>query len=371
MKIVFVSNYYNHHQAPLSEELFSMTNGQYRFIQTQPISAERVNLGWGEQLPEFVMLSYNDYNDCLKTINDADVVIAGSAPNSILAQRLKAKKLVLRYSERIYKNLKTELQMPLRYIKYHTYNYGDRNVYLLCASAFAASDYARTHNYIGKSFKWGYFPETKKYPQLNELIKSKVPHSLIWVARLIDLKHPEIPIEIAKRLKNERINFNLTIIGTGEMENALKKKAEYYGLSDSVRFLGSMSPQKVREYMEKSEIFLFTSDRNEGWGAVLNEAMNSACGVIASNAIGSVPYLIKDGINGYQYQNGNIDELYEKVKRLLNSPEIREKMAKEAYKTIAEEWNAHIAAERLIYISERILSGKQPDKYSDGILSKA
>ena len=49
--------------------------------------------------------------------------------------------------------------------------------------------------------------------------------------------------------------------------------------------------------MEKSEIFLFTSDKGEGWGAVLNESMNSACAVVASHAIGSVPFLLKDGEN--------------------------------------------------------------------------
>ena len=45
-------------------------------------------------------------------------------------------------------------------------------------------------------------------------------------------------------------------------------------------------------YMESSHIFLlFTSDRNEG--AALNESMNSGCAVVASDAIGSVPYLMR------------------------------------------------------------------------------
>ena len=34
--------------------------------------------------------------------------------------------------------------------------------------------------------------------------------------------------------------------------------------------------------MEKADIFLFTSDRREGWGAVANEAMNSACALVVS-----------------------------------------------------------------------------------------
>lgn len=51
-----------------------------------------------------------------------------------------------------------------------------------------------------------------------------------------------------------------------------------------------MKASEVRSYMEKADIYLFTSDFNEGWGAVLNESMNSGCAVVASHAIGSVPF---------------------------------------------------------------------------------
>ena len=77
------------------------------------------------------------------------------------------------------------------------------------------------------------------------------------------------------------------------------------GVEDCVEMLGAMSPDEVRAYMERADVFLFTSDFNEGWGAVLNESMNSGCAVVASHAIGSVPFLIKDGVNGLIYENGN------------------------------------------------------------------
>ncbi|MGN1062362.1 MAG: hypothetical protein ACI4RO_04465, partial [Candidatus Scatosoma sp.] len=60
MKIVFVSNYYNHHQAPLSEAFYKQTSGEYAFIATGRMSLERRKLGWGEKLPSFVLESYKD-----------------------------------------------------------------------------------------------------------------------------------------------------------------------------------------------------------------------------------------------------------------------------------------------------------------------
>ena len=61
--------------------------------------------------------------------------------------------------------------------------------------------------------------------------------------------------------------------------------------------------------MEKSSIYLFTSNFDEGWGAVLNESMNSACAVISSHAAGATPFLISHNINGLLYTSGDVDEL--------------------------------------------------------------
>ena len=97
--------------------------------------------------------------------------------------------------------------------------------------------------------------------------------------------------------------------------------------------------------MEESEIFLFTSDRNEGWGAVLNESMNSACAVVANCAIGSVPFLLNNGDNGYIYKDGDVDDLYNKVKSLLDNADERKCIAKNAYATMVDEWNAENAAQ--------------------------
>lgn len=373
MKIVFLSNYYNHHQSALSEAFCRVTNGNYFFIQTQPMDAERRKMGWGvSELPAFVKesyLSHETYRECLDLINSADVVIAGSAPNEMLKERLKSGKLVFRYSERIYKNFKKLLTLPARFVKYHTYNYGSKNVYMLCFSAFAASDYAKTLNYLGKTYKFGYFPEVKRYDDIDKLIrlKHRSDVSILWTARFIGLKHPEAPIRVAKRLKSEGYSFELNMIGNGVLEEQIRAMVEREGLSDRVHLLGSMNPAEVRKHMERSEIFLFTSDRNEGWGAVLNESMNSGCAVVASHAIGSVPYLIKDGENGLIYKSGKVDDLYQKVKYLLDHPNERAEMGKRAYQTMTDEWNADIAAERFVRLAEAILSGeKKPDFYQNG-----
>ena len=371
MKIVFVSNYYNHHQEAFSYEMERVTNGNYIFVETEPMSLERKKLGWSvKELPSFVRQSYKtdmDYADCLRMIDEADVVIAGSVPNKILKKRLKDKKITFRYSERPYKCWKNIITMPLRLIKYHTYNYGSKNVYLLCASAFAASDYAKTFNYLGKAFKWGYFPKTIYYSDIDSLICQKASHSILWAGRFIDWKHPEIPVLVAKKIKEQGIKFHLTMIGDGIMLDSIKRMAVKECVDKNITFLGSVSPDIVRNYMEQSEVFLFTSDKNEGWGAVLNESMNSACAVVANENIGSVPYLLHNNNNGLIYTDNNASAVADLVIKLFNDDNWRKTIAKKAYETIANSWNASIAANRFVELACSLKQGRFTP-FNDGCL---
>jgi len=221
---------------------------------------------------------------------------------------------------------------------------------------------------LNKTFKWGYFPKCEKYDDVDELINSKEQSSLLWVGRFIDWKHPEVAIKVAQRLKVEGYNFSLKFIGTGELEGDMRQMIADYNLSDCVEILGSRPFYEVRKYMEQSQIYMFTSNKQEGWGAVLNESMNSACAVVASKAIGSVPFLIEDGVNGLIYKDGDIDDLYQKVKYLLDNDIKRRLLAKNAYQTMESEWNADVAAERLIKLIE---SGFDGNLFTSGPCSKA
>ena len=155
------------------------------------------------------------------------------------------------------------------------------------------------------------------------------------------------------------------------MEQKLKRLIAVYKLEKHVHLLGAMSPDEVRKYMEETEIYIFTSDFQEGWGAVLNEAMNSACAVVASHAIGSVPYLLKNGQNGMVYRNQDVEDLFSKVSYLLEHKIQRENMGRSAYCTIVQLWNSDVAAERLLKMLEELKVYGSCDLYKDGPCSRA
>lgn len=374
--ITFFSNFISDHQIPFCEAMYKNTNGEFRFVATEPIWRERLNIGFKDRSDDFpfVVKSYENkesYNQALELGLNSDVAIIGSAPDVFIEERLKQNKLTFRYSERYFKEGKWRILDP-RVFKTHykqDFRYRKKNLYMLCASAYTAPDCRFIFSYPKKTFKWGYFPPVKRYEYIEKIINSKSSASILWAGRFIGWKHSEAPLYVAKRLKAEGYNFSLDIIGGGELEQKIKQNIEKNGLDDCVKLLGTMSPEKVREHMEQSEIFLFTSDRNEGWGAVLNESMNSGCAVVASNVIGSVPYLIKDRENGLIYKSGNLKNLYSKVKYLLDNEETREKLGVNAYKTLTDVWNADVAADRLLKLIENIKEGKDTP-FKDGPCSR-
>ncbi len=380
MKVTFVSNYINHHQIPLSNVLYEKLGENYVFIQTEPMEEERVRLGWNAtDLPAYVRLSYEEEEYCRQLILDSDVVIwGGLEKEEMLQPRLEAQKPVIRYSERLYKEGQWKAVSPKglrkKYLD-HT-RYRKDMVYLLCAGAYVASDFHIVRAYPDKMLKWGYFPECIEYdlPQLMEMKReaNKEKTEILWAARFIDWKHPQLVVELAQELAKERGDFHITMIGTGELQQRIQGLIEEKNLVDYVTPVGAKTPNQVRQSMEKAGIFLMTSDRKEGWGAVMNEAMNSGCVVIANRMEGATPYLIEHGVNGFEYRKATAKTLKTLVKSLLDEPKLCERMGCRAYETIHGLWNARVAGERLLKLCEDMAAGQAPQIiWESGPCSKA
>lgn len=376
MKFVFVSNYLTHHQIPFCEDMYRLNNGEFEFIETQPMEEERISMKWNSEFKyPYIRKVYDSY-ELQKIVDESDILIIGTVADRVsFEKRMNINALTFIYSERRAK--KSDLQLfsykARTFVKKKYGAYFLKNMYLLCAGGFTALDYQTLGAFKGKCLKWGYFPEVKYY-DIDKLMerKSNNAPSILWAGRLIKWKHPEASIIVAERLRNTGYLFQMNIIGSGIMDTELKRMIVEKHLQDYVHILGSMTPDKVREYMEKANVFLVTSDRNEGWGAVINESMNSGCAVIAGNMVGSSPYLIKNGKNGFVYKSENWNELGHLLEKMCKNPEICKQIGKMAYSTIVDEWNSEKATERIIAFSASVQSGNKNvmSLYADGICSK-
>lgn len=377
MTITFVSNYLNHHQIPMCQAIIHnlKSDDKFTFIQIEDMDMERQAMGWGVSLQEytFALIYKDNREEADRIILESDVVIFGGVDDeSYIQPRLKAGKIIIRYSERLYKEGQWKFITPKGLIKkYKDHIKPDKgNIYLFCAGAYVASDFSLINAYKGRRYSWGYFPSIRQYDDLHKMRSNNERLELLWTGRMIDWKHPEHALLAAYVLRNNGIDFHMTILGQGPLKSDIIAKAKMMSLDSYIDFEDFVKPDKVREYMLKSDIYLFTSDYKEGWGAVLNESMNCGCALIASSGIGAVPYLLQHNINGMVYRTGNIKEMQRYVLELAKDKDLRHRLADAAYATVSNGWTPEIAANRLVNFARGILAGNEP-VFKDGPLSKA
>lgn len=377
ISIVFASNYFNHHERFFCDELNHDPNVKFKFIQTEAMTEERKALGWGIDLNDFpyVICAYDSPDirqKCIELCNTCDVLILGSAPYEYVARRVKENKLTFYYAERLFRkgiwhmlNPRTFITVLRRFIIPGRKS----SFYLLAASGYTAKDTARIFAFNNRRFKWGHFIEVsqpaRKFHTDDKVVK------LLWAGRLISLKHPDYALRLAKHLKELGVRFHIDIIGTGELEAKMKEDIFSNGLEDVVMMHGAKKPEEVRQYMECSDIFLFTSDFNEGWGAVLGEALTSGCAVVTSHGIGATPFLVADQKNGLIYQTGSYKSFENKVMKLMTNPKLRMALASNGIKTMIDLWNAATGAKRFYQLSTSLINEGVPLFFDKGPLSKA
>lgn len=369
----FISNYLTPHQLPFCLAMQSKTGDHFVFIETDTLPEERRRLGYptlGERYSFVINATESEENKqkALTVANECDVVIIGSAPDAYIQRRLQENKLTFRFSERIFKKRSFD---PLRWAKHTVKNlkYRNKNMFFLLSSAYAAHDYKRCGMREEKMLKWGYFPEAAQ--DASGKIK-KAPNTCVWVGRFLHWKHPDDAVNAIIRLREKGYRVSLDLVGSGEMGDALEEIVKKNHAEEYIRFVGNQPYERVREYMNRAEVFLFTSDYGEGWGAVLNEAMDSGCVVVASHAAGSVPYLIKDGENGFVYPSGNGERLVETLKNILDGKADVEKISRSARETLSSEWNAARATDKLLSFCEAFFAGDYKKGIcGEGVLSPA
>ena len=376
MKVAFFSNFLNHHQLPLCEEFLAYNDVEFVFVATEPIAEERLNMGYKDMNAyPFVVRAYEnrEQEDLANTIAQTyDVVIFGDVVGNYIEKRMAKNLLSFRFCERSLKKglwrrfiPQTRTKINQEYIRYK-----NKNLYILGASAYTAHDLVLCGFDKYKCFKWGYFPKVEKR-DIDDLIAQKQKNKkveILYAGRLLKWKRVIDAVKAVKLLVDDGIkNIHFTIIGNGEQKQNLQNYVNKNGLSEYVSFLPFMSPEEVREYMDKSDIYVFGSNFYEGWGAVVNEAMNSACALLVSHAVGSSAHLIKQGENGFIYKYGSINDLTEKLKTLVNDAALRHRVGVNAYQTLQRLWNAKIAASRLLELCKDLSAGK----WQDGPCSRA
>ena len=365
MKLVFFNNSLNHHQVNVADEFYNILGGEYAYVST--VAKNKAGLKGGVDYSDrpYCIMAGDSKASLEKAMNlskTADVCVFGAESLSYAIERAKKnpKGLSFELSERWLKRGWLNILSPrlIRWwVAYQRY-FRNANFYKLNASAFAAKDHWSLLSYRNRCYKWGYFTERSNDLSIKEdRLESKTVR-LMWCSRFIDWKHPEMAIECAKKLKENGFEFQLDMYGDGVMRDSMMQKVESCDLKEFVFFHGNLPNEQIHDAMDNHEIFLFTSDKEEGWGVVANEAMSHGCCLVGSDEIGSVPFLVKDKETGLVFYSKNVDSLYEKVVYLIENLTECNRLAKNGNKYIKEVWSPVVAAKNLLQLIDDLQNGR-------------
>lgn len=389
MKLVFYSVVLNHHQAPVADELYRLLGADYAFVETINLGDTKGATEDYSQRPYLIRAWENtaNYQRAMELARTAECCFFdGHEALPFLKERMKYNLLSFQMGERWLKQgWKNILSPRLQafWWNYQLKGWQGKPLYKLCASAFTAQDDAKLGTYRDKCYKWGYFIHVD-YPQVEASpdVSTSSSTPLLWCARYLKWKHPELPVLLARRLKEKGYRFTLNMYGSGEYEEATRRLVQELHVDDVVQLKGNVPNAELMAAMQQHAIFLFTSDRNEGWGAVANESMSSGCALVGSEAIGSVPYLVQDGQTGCIFRAPRtdstfgrpdaeaLDSLTEKVEDLLQHPDKLLRVRQAGQEAVQQLWSPRHAAESLLQLIADLSNGKETS-IDEGPCSKA
>lgn len=170
------------------------------------------------------------------------------------------------------------------------------------------------------------------YCQRYDLDQSK--KLFLFLGRIDGEKRVDLLVRTMKQLNRQDIQ--LAVAGHGAVENSLKHMVDGMGLNDRVKFTSFIPAEDVPGLMNSVDVFVMPSEA-ELLSISTLEAM--ACGrpVILANAL-ALPELVRDGVNGYLFKPGDINDLARRINSMADHPERWDEMGM-ASREIAVEHN--------------------------------
>lgn len=397
MRIALLTNIVSPHQLPLARALVERIGAEnYRYVYTEATHDERTKMGWGASADDTWCVQGNSDNPLLR---DADVVLSGHRALDLFEQRNAVGKKTFYASERWFKPplgflrifVPSYFRMARRFLK----ALKAPTMMLLPMGIHAARDFARLmglfagdvlclfraptvafesrpggiivplrqameagvldeetvvfakrHGFVqipevhwgkvkptghyAKMRLWGYFvaPGQGRPAQ-----RAERPLRVLWVGRMLDWKRTRTLVEAVR----DMTGVTLDVYGHGPEEENLKRLAEG---CEVISFHDFVPVEQVRDLMRAHDVYVLPSDGGEGWGAVVNEALEEGMVVVGTVEAGASATMLPQA---RLYPAGEVAAL----RRILET--LRPEVGRIGL------WTAENAAETLLALAEERL----------------
>jgi len=328
MKYVLYTKCISPHQLPLAAEIVKLVSAQnFRYVYTEALTEERTSLGWGSDHPTWCV--HSETEESRLWLENSDVCLSGIRDIALFERRSQAGLKTFYMSERWFKPPLGMLRLlhpgyfKMAYEMVRSLRAGVNTQYFPIG-VWAARDMARLHGLMSGNLSclfrtpelnceckpggkivavnakddtrclnnmrmWGYFVAPSECLSLSsEAFGSIRPLRVLWVGRMLGWKRVDTLIKAIRACLDKRpAGFFLTVVGRGVKANRLRLFAQRQNLERNIAFRDSIPVAEVRKVMREHDVYVLPSNSYEGWGAVVNEALEEKMEVLGTYDAGS------------------------------------------------------------------------------------
>jgi rhamnosyl/mannosyltransferase len=193
---------------------------------------------------------------------------------------------------------------------------------------------------------------TPDVQQLTDVIVRDTPgRRVLFIGRLVPYKGVDVLIRAM-----ESVNATAFVVGSGPLEGVLREEAERYGVSDRMRFLGSLPDDQVIAHLHSCDVLVLPSVTDaETFGVVQLEAM--ACGKpVISTALGTgVPWVNQHGKTGLVVPPGDEEALAAALNALVRDSALRRRLGAAGRERVEEQFTVEGMRARIAELYHEVL----------------
>ena len=173
-----------------------------------------------------------------------------------------------------------------------------------------------------------------KIPDYIPFTNQKADFDLIFVGSLVNVKRIDRLLRITGALKKKDKKIRLAIVGNGPLRTSLEKLTCHLGIEDNVTFCGAVSNSEVAGYLNRSKVFIMTSE-TEGLPVAMIEALSCGLPVVVPD-VGDIRAVVTHGKNGFLVDFSNEYAVVKALWKILTDVTYYNKLRIGAIKTRAK-----------------------------------
>jgi glycosyltransferase involved in cell wall biosynthesis len=199
-------------------------------------------------------------------------------------------------------------------------------------------------------FNIPYYCDLTEFSQ-NRPERPKNPVTIVFCGQMIARKGVDLLLKAFSRIIDDGLQAKLLLVGREaelpQMMSNLPQKVQ-----DCIEYAGFQAPEALPEFFRQADIFVLPS-RYDGWGVVVNQALGAGLPIICSDTVGAGAELVEQGKNGWIVPVGDVDALYEALKKYVQNPTAI-KAASEASIAKSASWVPEVGARRWLEVFQKV-----------------